>query len=570
MLDLVIRGGTVVDGTGAPGRRADVGVRDGRVVAVGQVDEPARRTIDAEGHVVAPGFIDLHVHYDAQLLWDPWATPSVNHGVTTVVGGNCGFTIAPLADGDADYIQRMLARVEGMPLSALRASTDWGWSAYAGWFERFEGKLGVNAGFMVGHSTVRRAVLGEGSGGPATDDQVAAMARLVEQALEVGAIGFSSSWSATHNDGDGQPVPSRGATVQELLALAGSVRSHPGTSLEFIPAGLAKGFDDEDLEVMAGMSLAAQRPLNWNLLTVDSRAPEHHRRLLQLSSRAAERGAKVVALTLPDVMRVRLSFLSGFGYDGLPGWADTMALPLDQRAAALADPAVRAELRAGAARAPELFVAADFAGTTVVEAMSPATAPHQGRTVGDVAAEQGADPLDVLLDIVLADELRTGLVPPVAADDDESWRLRGEVWADDRTLIGASDAGAHLDMMCKAGYATNLLGGGVRRRQLLSLEEAVRQLTDVPARLYGLRDRGRVAEGFHADLVVFDPATVDSGPERTSDDLPGGGARLVTDAIGVPHVLVNGTVVVEDGQLTGAIPGTLLRSGIHTTTPALA
>ena len=566
MLDIALKGGTVVDGSGAPRQQADVGIRDGRIVAIGTLEEPSKRSIDVTGKIVAPGFIDIHVHYDAQLSWDPMATPSVFHGVTTVIGGNCGFSIAPLGPGQADYIMRMLARVEGMPLEALEGASDWAWSSYGEWLDRFEGQLGVNAGFMVGHSTIRRSVLGEASGAAATDDQIGEMVRLADEALGAGALGFSSSLSASHNDGDGQPVPSRGASEEELLALAGALRDHPGTSLEFIPAGLAQGFDDGDLRLMAGMSVAAQRPLNWNLLTVDSSRPEAHERLLSISTEAAKLGAKVIALTLPDVLRVRATFQTGFGFDVLPGWADPMALPPRERIAALKDPLLRDVLRAGAASAPALFVSKEFAAMRVAETVAPENAAYKGRLIGDIARETGSDPLDTLLDIVVADELATGLILRTAGDDAESWKMRAKVWTDPRTVIGASDAGAHLDMMCNAGYATSLLSNGVRDRQLLSLEAAIRELTDVPARLYGLRDRGRVEEGYFADLVVFDADSVGQSAEYMRQDMPNGARRLYTDAIGVDHVLVNGIPVVVAGAVSGERSGTLLRGGRDTAT----
>jgi N-acyl-D-aspartate/D-glutamate deacylase len=566
VLDIVLRGGLVVDGRGGEPMPADVGIEGDRIVAVGTVEGDAAREVDVTGKVVAPGFVDVHVHYDAQLLWDPAASPSLEHGVTTVVGGNCGFSIAPLVPDAADYLVRMLARVEGMPLDALQAGADWSWGSFGSWLDRFEGATAVNAGFLVGHSTLRRVVMGPRSGQAATDEDVAAMVRRAEEAMEAGALGFSSSLSATHNDGDGAPVPSRFADRRELLALAAAAGRYEGTSLEFIPAGLSRGFSADDLDTMAGLSVAAQRSLNWNLLTVSSDRPEAHEQLLALSSAGAERGAHIVALTLPDVMRLRLGFLTGFGFDSLPGWADVMSLPPDQRLEAFADRGVRARLREGAAQAPPLMVARDFAGMRLVEVVAPENLPDRGRLVGDVAEERGLDPLDALLDIVIADRLGTGVQLRTDGDDDESWRMRAEVWRDDRTVVGASDGGAHLDMMCYGGYPAILLGRGVRQRGLISLPEAVRQLTDVPARLYGLVDRGRVQEGWLADLCVFDPATVDASPEHRVRDLPGGAERLTTDAIGIDHVLVNGVPVIEGGRRTGATPGTVLRSGRDTRT----
>jgi N-acyl-D-aspartate/D-glutamate deacylase len=572
MVDLSIERGYVVDGTGSPGRVADVAVQDGRIVSVrepGQGDEPAARTIDATGLVVAPGFVDLHTHYDAQLFWDPCATPSPLHGVTTVIGGNCGFSLAPAGPDHADYLTRMLARVEGMPLDALRAGLDWRWTSFADWLDRLDGQLGVNAGFLVGHSALRRAVMGEDATGSTADErQVATMQQLLRSSLAAGALGLSSSQAPTHNDGAGNPVPSRSADTSELLALASTVRGQPGTTLELIVAGCLNRFSDEEIDLMASMSKAADRPLNWNVLAVSALDPEGWQHQLHASDVARRQGAHVVALTMPHLMRIRLSFLSGFVLDALPGWGDVISLPVAERLGALRDPDVRHRLDAGA-HSPEAGILAGLANWKVLElaeVFAPQNTAYEGRNIGDIAGELGRDPFDVLLDIVCDDELHTGLRPPAFGDSDQDWAERARAWHDDRTIIGASDAGAHLDMMCGAIYSTSLLGDGVRERQLIQLEEAVRQLTSVPARLYGLRDRGVLSEGARADIVLFDPTTIAHGPERTRNDLPGGASRLYADAEGIEHVLVNGTEIVRRGELTGALPGQLLRSGRDTTT----
>jgi len=571
MLDLIIRNGFVVDGTGAPGFGGDVGIRDGRVVAVGQVDEPAARQIDADGLVVAPGFVDLHTHYDAQLSWDPWATPSPLHGTTTVIGGNCGFTVAPTgSDGDNDYLTRLLARVEGMPLNALQEGLAWDWQTFGQWLDRLDGTLGVNAGFLVGHSTIRRVVMGEAAnGGTATPEQLAAMVAELDAALAVGALGFSTSQSKTHNDGTGSPVPSRSANREELLAFSRAVAARPGTTLEIILTGCLGEFSDDEVELMTEMSLAGNRPINWNVLTITAERPQSTRHQLDASSRAAERGAVIAALTLPNLIHMWFTFANGFALEGIPGWPSMFALPPAERIAALSDPAERRRLRRGAT-SPEAGILTDVAqwhAWEVAETFSAANAGLVDRKIGDIAAERGGDPFDVLLDIVVADELKTGFRPPPAGgDDDEGWRQRAEAWTDPRTVLGGSDAGAHLDVMCGAVFTTQLLADGVRRRQLVSVEEAVHQLSDVPARLYGLRDRGRIAEGWHADLVLFDPTTVDAGPIHKRHDLPAGAPRLYSEAVGVEHVLVHGTPIVSGGSLTEERPGSLIRSGRDTDT----
>ena len=575
MLDLLIQGGTVVDGSGRPPRAADVGIRDGRIVSVdatgGNGAEPARQKLDATGLMVAPGFVDLHTHYDAQLAWDPSASPSPLHGVTTVVGGNCGFSLAPAGPDHADYIMRLMARVEGMPLAALASGPSWDWESFSDWLATLDGKVGVNAGFLVGHSALRRAVMGTAaSAEPATAAQAEGMVRLLHESLSAGALGFSTSRAPTHNDGDGVPVPSRWAETSEILALASAVGDHPGTTLEFILPGCLSGFSDEEIGFMSDFSLAAGRPANWNVLGVSSANPESHVRQLDASTRASERGARIVALTLPHSMGIRLSFLSGAVLDGLPGWRPVMSLPPDEKRRALADPAVRKQLADGAA-SPEagvLGMLATWHRLEIAETFSPANAGLAGRPVGQIAKERGVDAFDALLDVVIEDDLRTGIRPPSMQPSAEDWKLRAEVWRDPRAVVGGSDAGAHLDMMCGAVYSTSLLES-VREHGTVSWEEAAQLLADVPARLYGLRERGRLEPGFHADVTIFDPDRVGPGPEQTVDDLPGGASRLYADADGIDHVLVNGTAVVRDGKLTGAIPGFVLRSGRDTETVAL-
>jgi N-acyl-D-aspartate/D-glutamate deacylase len=570
MADTLITNGLVVDGTGAPGEVRDVGIRDGRFVPPDEVGSGAR-TLDAAGQVVAPGFVDLHTHYDAQLFWDPTASPSPLHGVTTAIGGNCGFTLAPAGQDHAEYLMRMMARVEGMPLPALEAGLPWDWDSFGGWRSRLEGRIGINAGFLVGHSAVRRVVMGDGAHEAATPDQIDAMARLVTEACRAGALGFSTSTAPTHNDGEGEPVPSRGATADELVALAAAIGDVPGTTLECIIAGCLNGFTEEDMDLLTRMSTSAGRPLNWNVLGVSSMNPDGHERQLAASDYAAERGGRIVALTLPHSMRIRLSFLSGFVLDGLPGWRPVMALPPEERMKALRDPEVRRKLRDGAAsdEAGVLRGLARWENLELIETFAPENRALEGRRVADVVAERGGDPFDVLVDIVLADELRTGLRPAgMGGENPADWKLRGEVWRDPRAVVGGSDAGAHLDMMCGAIYSTALLAHGVREFGAVTLEEGIRLLTDVPARLYGLTGRGRIAAGFAADVVVFDPETVGYEQERMRFDLPGGAWRLYAEATGVSRVLVNGVPIVVDGGFTGDTPGTLLQPGRDTETVA--
>jgi N-acyl-D-aspartate/D-glutamate deacylase len=567
MLDLVIRGGIVVDGTGAPGVRADVGVRDGRIVVIGDVTEQAAKTIDADGRVVTPGFIDLHTHYDPQVMWDPAATPSSLHGVTSVFGGNCGFSIAPITPEAADYLIPMLARVEGMPVEALEAGLDLMWDGFGSWLDRLEGNLAVNAGFLVGHSALRRVVMGEAAvGEEATPAQLDAMVALLHESLKAGGLGFSSTGSPSHSDHAGDPVPSRFATAEEFIALAKATGEHAGTTLEFIPAASAK-FTDGEMNLMADMSAAAGRPLNWNVMVVADGDEARAGREVKLSASdiAAAKGGRVVGLCLPEPMRMRLSFGAGFVLDLIPGFADVIHLPHAQRRVALADQAIREQLKEAVAPLPAQHTISRFAEFTIADVGSAEFEGLVGRKIGSIAQERGQHPLDTLLDIVVADDLATGLEPPTVGTDDASWIERVRLLQEDpRVIAGGSDAGAHLDMMKTFACHTSFFAEAVRNRQLISFERAVQLFTEAPARLYGLKDRGRIAEGCFADLVILDPDTVGPGTVAPRSDLPGGGWRLYSEATGIDATIVNGVEIVRDGKVTGDTPGTTLRSGRDT------
>jgi N-acyl-D-aspartate/D-glutamate deacylase len=460
----------------------------------------------------------------------------------------------------------MMAVVEGIPITALEGGGAWNWMSFSQYLARIDVGMAVNAGFMVGHSTIRRVVMGDAATRePATPEQLADMVRLVGESVAGGALGLSSSLGEGHVDGDGAPVPSRSAAFGEFIALAGAVRDHPGTTLEFIPT--VGPIPAERMELMADMSLAADRPLNWNLLG-SLASEEIYEQQLQASDLASEKGAHVIALTLPDLMRMRATTVLG----ALPGWGEVLALGADDRKRAAADAETRARLRVGAERAAEraLGVLSDF---TLMEVCDPGS-EWVGRSLGEIAATRGTDVIDVLIDVVLVEGLTLFLVLPSLTPSlgrtDEGWRVRSSVWKDPRVMLGGSDAGAHVDLMCHANYPTVVLGEAVRQRGLLSIEEAVEMMCDRPARHYGLRQRGRIAPGWHADLCVFDPARVGSLPAELVHDLPGGGERLLARSQGVEHVFVGGREVVADGEVTDERPGRVLRSGTDTDTVSLA
>lgn len=562
MFDVVIRNGLVIDGTGAPGQIADVALNDGRIAAVGEVSESGAREIDAKGLVVAPGFVDIHTHFDAQVFWDTTLSPSPLHGVTTVISGNCGFTIAPLEPEHGDYMMQMLARVEGMPLTSLQQGVPWNWRTFGEYLDAIDGSLMPNAGFLVGHSALRRTVMGERSVGEfASEDELKAMKELLAESIEAGGLGFSSSWAKTHNDADGDAVPSRHASQRELVELCAVLKDSPAVALEFIPT--IERFDDEVYQLLTDMSVAADKPLNWNVIFVNARQADLIEEKLQASDFAAQQGGRVIALTAPMPAESRLSFESGFLLDTLHGWLEPMALSNQQKLELLSDPERRNKLNEDAQKPSAFRGVARWERLTVGEVSKEDLKHLEGRTIGDIAGELGKTPWETLCEIVVEDDLKTGLYPPAAGDNEESWALRQQLWNDERCLIGASDAGAHLDFLATFNYSTYLLAAA-RDRNLLSLESAVQKLTDVPARLYGLKDRGRIEDGWCADLVVFDPEKVAPADIEVREDLPGGAWRLYSEAIGVHHVFINGEQAVLDGQFTDARPGTLLRSGRDT------
>jgi N-acyl-D-aspartate/D-glutamate deacylase len=573
MLDLKIVGGTIIDGSGRPRFRSEVGVKDGRIVALGKIAEAARETVDASGRIVSPGFIDLHTHYDVQVFWDPALSPSCYHGVTTVLGGMCGFSIAPLTPDAATYIKPMLARVEGMPLATLEAALDWDWTSFGDYLGRLDGRIGLNAGFFVGHSAIRRVVMGHRAvGEKASPAELAAMKELLGQSLAEGALGFSSSLSATHNDADGNPVPSRWADRAELIALGGVVRDHEGTGLELLPG---MDFTDDTAELITQFSLAGNRPVNWNVLMLTGRPDEGERaaRQLALSDYARARGGEVLALTLPCTAAIYMNLTSGMIFDSIPGaWCEMFRWPVEQRMARLRDPEFRRQLAADA-EAHSAHGMLDFASRIdnyiVAAVAAEKNKPFEGRLIGDIAAEQDREPIDVMVDIALDDRLMTVFSPNLGGNDRATVALRSELWRDDRTLIGASDAGAHIDMIDGFCYSTMVLQQGVREYGAVTLEEAVYQMSGRSARYVGLIDRGLIAEGYHADIIIFDEATVGRGPPHNRYDVPGDEYRVYAEATGIDHVFVNGVQIVRDGRHTGALPGTVLRSGRDTHTVAL-
>ena len=569
-MDLVLRNAVIVDGTGRAPVEGDVAIAKGRIVAFGSVEGKGNDEIDVRGAVVAPGFIDVHTHYDAQALWDPLLTPSIHHGVTTVIAGNCGFTLAPLSEdpADTDYLIRMLSRVEGMPLAALREGVKPDWRTFGQYLDRLDGHLALNTAFLVGHSTLRRVVMGERAlSAPANAADLERMKALLRESIAAGGTGFSTTISGSHVDLEGNPVPSRCAQREEILALCAVAGEYPGTWLELVP-GVAV-FTEREYALMTDMSLAAARAVNWNLLSVSRHTVKEMESQLHASDYARERGARVYALVSPMVPKAIMSLASGFMMDLIPNWSAVLALPLGQRGEAFADPRVREKLRAGLAQIPRGALAEAFKYVedyTVEGANLPQNQQWIGQTIGAYAQTVGKAPFDAFLDLSIEEKLHLAFTTKTNKDDPESWRLRAAAWQDARCIIGGSDAGAHLDMLNSFAFASELFNQGVRQRRLLPLEQAVRLITSVPAERFGLTGRGRLEEGACADVVVFDPDKIASGPFGMRPDLPCGESRVYSEAIGIPHVIVNGVPVVRNGTPTGLVGGRVLRSGRDTHT----
>ena len=557
--DLVIRGGRVVDGTGMPGFAADVAIAAGRIARIGRVDGPARRTLDADGAVVAPGFIDVHTHYDVQLDWDPLATPSCFHGVTTVLTGNCGFTLAPSRPEDVPWLAATLSRVEGMSAQALEAGFRFAGGSFAEFWKRLEGRLGVNAGGYVGHCAVRRFAMGDdASERAATAPEIEVMRGLVRQAMAEGALGFSTSQIDLHRGDDGRGVPSNHAAPEELVALASVLAEFDHGAIEIIPRSFAEGFDDADRALLLELYRVSGKPIELNILVPNRAHPMGWERTLSFCREAFARGVRLHPQFSTNRLELHLKLANTFVFDEMPVWRSALTQPEPERSRRLADPETRQRLRAEWDDESGRAVTFDFADLEVESVRDPAHADQIGRSVGEIAAERGASTLDVFLDLSLADGLETNFrtrMPEIARRFVAHVVRSGVV--DPIVMSGSSDGGAHLASFTGADYTTRLLSEWVP--DPLSLEQAVWRLSGMPATVHGLRDRGFLRTGAWADVVVFDPATLRAGDSYLARDFPADTERYVVDAHGYRAVIVNGEIAVLDGKPTGALPGQVLR-----------
>ncbi len=566
--ELVIRGGVVVDGTGLARRRADVAIENGRIAALGFVStKGAARVIDAGGLIVAPGIIDLHTHYDPQLTFDPWATSSCYHGVTTVLAGNCGFSVAPTRAADRAYIQAMFAAVEGMAPVALEGVA-WDFESFGEYLAARTNRLGVNLACYVGHSSLRRFVMGAAaSEREATQEEIHAMRRLVREAIAAGAAGFSSSHAPTQQDGDGRPIASRFASLGELRALVLEAGLAGASSVAYLPKSVIGGLDAANEQLLIELGESSRVPIVIQGLggrdKVDTPGAGWER-AQQFLAEAGRRGAAIFSLLRNHPFDRPIDLAKGSPlYAGVPSWHEFMGLSREEKLAKLRDPELRARMRTAVEhpnRDPDTgstLPPPHWDVTFVDEVSEPRHQRYLGRSIAELAAELGKPPADAMLDLALESSLEVKF----------RWQNRTPAWESSvreslrhpSMLIGVSDGGAHLDRDDGAEWSSFFLRFWVLGRGAFSLEEGIRQLTQVPAALAGFAGHGTLLPGYAADLMLFDPETVGPDTKRLVHDLPGGEARFVARPKGFVATLVNGVPIVENGKLTGALPGSVLR-----------
>jgi N-acyl-D-aspartate/D-glutamate deacylase len=505
-----------------------------------------------------PGFIDIHTHYDAQLHFEPTASPASWHGVTTVIVGNCGFTFAPARDGDAEWLLEMLSRVEGMSAPALRQGVPFRGGTFGDFLGGLEGRVGVNVAAYVGHSAVRRYVMGdEASRRAATPEEISSMEKILRESLQAGAHGFSTSQIELHQAHDGRPVPSNLAGADEVIALCSVLAEFDRGAIEIIPRSFPEGYDERDRELLRRISEVSGKPIDLNPVVWFPNIPNGWVRAMEFIEEQNAQGARLYPMYGAQKGGAYFSLDTTFLFDDMPAFREPLILPDAERRAALRDPLVRERMRAELVGPPQPSFPLNFEITTVYAVDDPSFSGWVGRSVAELVAEQGGDPLDAFLDLCLEDNLKTTFfVTPLA---DRGGRMVTEALAQNPlAMAGSSDGGAHLASFVGADYTTRLLTEWVPKP--FTLEEAVRRITSIPAQVHGFFDRGVVRPGAWADLVVVDLERLGVGPTHWVEDLPASAGRLVVDAEGYRAVIVNGEVLLDDGAPTGALPGHVIRS----------
>jgi N-acyl-D-aspartate/D-glutamate deacylase len=551
--DLIIKNGKVIDGSGLPGFHAGVAVSGGRIVETGKVNGDARQVLNADGLVVAPGIIDNHTHYDAQVTWDPLCTYSCYHGITTVVMGNCSLAMAPAHREDRDVLAGVLSHVEAIPLEAIQAGVKWSWETIPEYLNALDQRLGINVGSLIGHSAVRRYVMGEASQERhATDDEIAAMKAIVREGLEAGAVGVSFERNMRHFDWNGRLAPTNLASDEEIFAVAG------------VPDEVGRGVIQfgGDRSLSTQVAKTSRRPVFYGNITQQAVAPDKWRKQLAEAESMMRQGHRAYQFVMPRPGDLRYTLKTAQHFDALPTWKTVMLLSLEKRKEAFRDPETRAKLHVEAVEMPmDDRRPGEFTRRWDLQfVFKPALAKNQhlkGKSVAEIAREQSKDVLDVFLDLALEENLETEFERREVNSDEAAMTT---LLTSPYTVIGQSDGGAHVVFRTDYSYSTYLLSHWVREREIMSLEEAIRKLTFVPASLFGFSDRGLVRPGMAADLIVFDPATISPLEPGEAHDLPGGAKRRKQLAQGIEWTVVNGQVLLERGEHTGAYPGKVARS----------
>jgi N-acyl-D-aspartate/D-glutamate deacylase len=549
MLDLLIKNALVFDGSGAGPSVKDVAIEQGKIRTLGKaLSEPAARVVEADGLALMPGIIDSHTHFDAQLTWDPYVRPSPALGVTTAVIGNCGFTIAPCRPADRDLTMRNLTQVEGMSLDVLRQGIDWGFETFPQYLAQLRSRgSAVNIAAYIGHSSVRTyAMGGDASTRAATDGEIAQMREIVREAMRSGAVGFASSTSPAHNGEGGLPMPSRLAEDREMEALVDAM-SEAGRGVYMLTKG-----GQTSVPFLESLAARSGRPVMIAALLHNATNPQPVLDDLDGIAQANARGRRLIGQVSCCPLTMDFTLASPYPMEGLKGWKPALGVAGAALRAVLADPSFRDALRAElATKAKFRLFNGEWDKIQIVEAAASENASYEQRNLGDIARDEGRDPLDVMLDLALAENLETIFTAELLNTDEQAV---GRMLNHPHTIVSLSDAGAHLTFFNDAGFGLHLLGHWARDLKAMTMSEAVRRLTAHPAQVLGIEDRGRIREGFAADLLLFDPATVGRGPKRRVFDLPGAGPRLTTDAVGVHGVWVNGTPVADQRGLLQEAP----------------
>ena len=562
--DLVIKNGRVIDGSGMPSYAGDVAVQDGRIVEAGRFDGPARRTIDAHGQVIAPGFIDIHSHFDAQAFWDPLCTFSCYHGVTTVVFGNCSLAMAPVGAGEEEryFLAQMLSRIEAIPLEALQAGVTWSWSTIGEYLDALDRRLGPNVGALIGHSAVRRYVMGEASQErDATAEEMEAMKESVREGMASGALGISFNNNPSHFDLSGRLVPSGVAPMEEKYALAAVLREF-GTGLVQHSNGSLQEIEEG---VCTKLSQVSGRPVLYATITPFTSDPDRWRQLLPVVEETVKQGNRAYPDICPRPIGARFTMMNCQRFDTLPTWKPIMMGPPEGKLRAFQDPEVRKQLHVEAVEGdvpPGSFFDKRWDRIIVSRTVLEKNAGLQGKSVEEIAEERGADVLDAFLDLVVEEDLKTQFITTSVVNDEQ---VMSTLLNSPYVVIGLADSGAHIAFDPGYGAYTHFLRHWVGDKQIMPLETAVRKLTFDQASLYGIYDRGLIRAGMVADLVVFDPDAISLQNIEEVADLPGGGERLKQLANGIECTVVNGEVLIEKGEHTGAYPGRVVRNSSYRT-----